>query len=167
MVVNIIFFRKFFILYSFLIIFSYFILIKSETDFDYHRKKRLNNGNYLVMTTQGIYLYKENFSTKIGLIIFESRLIESNSGMYTSDIEQFSTEDNGYIICLIKNEIYFLSKKGDLLSHITLDYIKEGNTYNIIPIGHSNNEFYYSIITIENQKITNVKVDEKNNITKI
>ena len=47
------------------ILFSYFILILSKTDFDFHRKKRLNNGNYLIMTTQGIYLYKENFSSKI------------------------------------------------------------------------------------------------------
>ena len=124
-----------------------------ETDFDYNRKKRLNNGNYLIMSTQGIYLYNEYFNRKKNLTIFESRLANSISEIYSSDIDQFLSEDNGYIICLIKNETYFLSRNGTLLQHITLDYIIETLYYNIIPYGYLNNEYYYVIINIESQKI--------------
>ena len=124
-----------------------------ETDFDYNRKKRLNNGNYLIMSTQGIYLYNEYFNRKKNLTIFESRLANSISEIYSSDIDQFLSEDNGYIICLIKNETYFLSRNGALLQHITLDYIIETLYYNIIPYGYLNNEYYYVIINIESQKI--------------
>jgi hypothetical protein len=120
-----------------------------NTDFDYHRKKRLNNGNYLVMTTQGIYLYNEKFNSKVDIEVFDSRIIKGNDELYSSDIAQFSTEDNGYIICLIKNETYFLSKKGELLQHITLDYIIYRSYYNIIPYGHSYNEYYFVIITLD------------------
>ena len=50
---------------QFFIFFSILITIACvKTDFDYHRKKRLNNGNYLVMTTQGIYRYNEEFNSK-------------------------------------------------------------------------------------------------------
>ena len=153
-----IFFHLFFLkktinIFPVLIFIFHFIVTICISDFDFHRKKRLNNGNYLVMTTQGIYLYNEKFNTKIDLIVFNTRIIESNWEMYMSDIEQFSSEDNGYIVCLIKNETYYLSKNGKVLQHITLDYITKNLFYNIIPYGHLYNEYYYVIINIESQKI--------------
>ena len=149
----------FFILSYILFFFSSLILIVCSSDFDYHKKKRLNNGNYLYMTTKGIYIANEGFTSKISLVDFGTRIISSNFELYMSDIEQFSTNDNGYIICLIKNETYFLSKKGDLLKHLTLDYISKGFYYNIIPLGkynNQNNQYYYVIIDmedVENNKI--------------
>ena len=149
----------FFILSYILFFFSSLILIVCSSDFDYHKKKRLNNGNYLYMTTKGIYIANEGFTSKISLVDFGTRIISSNLELYMSDIEQFSTNDNGYIICLIKNETYFLSKKGDLLKHLTLDYISKGFYYNIIPLGkynNQNNQYYYVIIDmedVENNKI--------------
>ena len=145
----------FFKLSYLLFFFSSLILIVCSSDFDYHRKKRLNNGNYLYMTTKGIYIANEAFTTKISLVDFETRLISSNFELYMSDIEQFSTNDNGYIICLIKNETYFLSKKGDLLKHLTLDYISKDFFYNIIPLGkynNQNNKYYYVIIDLEDNE---------------
>ena len=106
------------------------------------------NGNYLIMSSQGIYLYNEEFNSKISLVIFENRLAESNNHIYSSDIAQFSKDDNGYIICLIKNETYILSKTGSFLQHIKLDYVNLDWNYRIIPYGHNNNEFYYVIISI-------------------
>ena len=47
-----------------------------KTDFDYPIKTRLNNGNYLVMTTQGIYLYDEEFKIKMEVFIFDGRLVD-------------------------------------------------------------------------------------------
>ena len=142
-------------IYFSLFIFCFYFIgyIELETDFDYHRLKRLNNGNYLIMSTQGIYIYNEQFNSKINLTLFKSRLVESHDELYSSDIEQFPTENNGYIICLIKNETFFLSKKGVLLQNKTLDYIQYFCSYNIIPIGQSGNGYYYAIISIENDKI--------------
>ena len=59
--------------YSFFYVFfisNNFIFCERNTDFDYPIKKRLNNGNYLVMTTQGIYLYNEEFTSRIDKVIF-------------------------------------------------------------------------------------------------
>ena len=139
-------------LFFYFLFFSYFII--NKTDFDYHRKKRLNNGNYLILSTQGIYLYNEDFNSKIDLVIFDTSLAESNSEIYSSDIAQFLTEDNGFIICLIKNETYILAKNGTFLSHKTEDFVIKELSYSIIPYGHDNNEYYYAIFSInENDKI--------------
>ena len=140
--------------YSFLIIFFLFFISNSfiscerHTDFDYPIKKRLNNGNYLVMTTQGIYLYNEEFTSKIDKVIFESRLIESNNYAYSEDIAQFLSEDGGYIICLIRNETYILSKSANFQAHKTLDYISFRVIYQIIPYSGSDNNYYFAIISI-------------------
>ena len=147
--IEILFMEKKIYIYSIILFyFSLYYYVFCKTDFDYHRKKRLNNGNYLIMSSQGIYLYNEEFNSKISLVIFENRLAESNNHIYSSDIAQFSKDDNGYIICLIKNETYILSKTGTFLQHITLDYVNLDWNYRIIPYGHNNNEFYYVIISI-------------------
>jgi hypothetical protein len=106
------------------------------------------------LSSQGIYLYNEGFNSKISCVIFDSRLAESNAEMYSSDIAQFLKEDNGYIICLIKNETYILSKSGNFLSHKTEDFVIKELNYRIIPYGHDNNEYYYAIFSInDNDKI--------------
>ena len=133
----------------FFLFFVFFHFNCRNTDFDYPMKRRLNNGNYLLMTTKGIYLYNEEFTSKIDKVIFESRMIEDNNYAYSEDIRQFLTEDNGFIICLIRNETYILSKTADLLCHITLDYIYYRVAYQIVPYGHSNNDYFFAIICVE------------------
>ena len=138
------------IIYIFIIYIYKTICYTSETDFDYPIKKRLNNGNYLIMSTQGIYLYNEEFNLKKNIIVFESRLVKENKEIYSADIAQFLSEDNGYVICLILNETYIISKKGEYKYHFTIDYgkIEVGNQ--IIPYGHDDNNHYFIILSIEN-----------------
>ena len=58
------------------------ICYTKHTDFDYPMKLRLNNGNYLVMTAQGIYLYNDEFNAKKNITVFGSYLIEDNNKIY-------------------------------------------------------------------------------------
>ena len=81
-----------------------------ENEFNYPMKLRLNNGNYLVMTGSGIYLFDEEFISKIVITSFDSNLIPENYYLYSADMAQFLSEDNGYVICLILNETYVISK---------------------------------------------------------
>ena len=104
------FFNKYFQLFFLL----FFILISDtfcirNTDFDFPIKKRLNNGKYLVMTNQGIYLFNEDFSSNISKVTFNSRLLENSNYAFSEDIAQFLSEDGGYIICLIRNKTFILS----------------------------------------------------------
>jgi hypothetical protein len=114
-------------------------------------KLRLNNGNYLVMTAQGIYLYNDEFNSKKNITVFGSYLVDDNTKIYSSDMAQFLSEDNGYVICLIFNETYIISKSGELLYHFSIDYAKESCGNQIIPYGHSDNNHYFVIININKQ----------------
>ena len=140
--------------YIFIISYSFCICDEDRnTDFDYQLKKRLNNGNYLILSTQGIYLYNEEFTDKKEIKIFESRLVEHNYEIYSADIAQFLSEDNGYVICLILNETYIVSKSVEFLFHFSLDFtqIRVGNQ--IIPYGHLDNNYYFVILTLQNKII--------------
>ena len=141
-------------LYFFIICFSFCLCDEDRnTDFDYQLKKRLNNGNYLILSTQGIYLYNEEFTVKKEVKVFESRLVEHNYEIYSADIAQFLKEDHGYIICLMLNETYIVSKSGEFLYHFSLDFTKIRVGNKIIPYGHLDNNYYFAILTLENKII--------------
>ena len=138
-----------------------------DSDFNYPMKLRLNNGNYLVMTGSGIYLFDEEFISKIVITSFDSNLITKNEMIYSADIAQFLSEDNGYVICLILNETYVISKRGEFLCHFTIDYSKTRVGNQIIPYGHSDNSYYFVIMTLENSNIHIRKYKYDSTINKV
>ena len=149
---------KYLKIFLFLVFITHFYLYKcysQNTDFDYPIKKRLNNGNYLVMTTQGIYLYNEDFQSKKDILVYDSRAykVDNNDEAYTSDIAQFSSNNDGYIICLIKNETYIFSKKCILKAHFTLTHVKSRVGNKVIPYKKTENNYYYAIINVEGKNI--------------
>ena len=155
------------ITYIFISYIYYTFCYPKETDFDYPMKMRLNNGNYLVMTTQGIYLYNEQFnSVKKTIKKFSSRLLNDNEQLYSADMAQFLNEDNGYIICLLLNEVYIISKNGEFLCEFYENYtqIRVGNQ--IIPYKHDRNNYYFTILSIQEETIYIRKYiyDSSNNI---
>ena len=144
---------------TYIFIIYFYNSICTQTDFDYQLKKRLNNGNYLIVSTQGIYLYNDQFNSRKDIKIFNSRLVYGNIDIYSADIAQFLPEDNGYIICLLLNETYILSKNGEYQTNFTLDYIQKKQGHKIIPYGNDgNNHYYFVILYIEqNARLINIK----------
>ena len=124
-----------------------------ETDFNYPRILRLNNGNYLVMTGSGIYLYNDDFTVKKDIITFGAYLIRNNQYIYSNDMAQFLSEDGGYVICIMLNETYIISKSGDFLYNFGIEYskLREGNQ--IIPYGHSGSNYYFVIMKAKDNYI--------------
>ena len=102
-----------------------------DASFNYPLIRRLNNGNYIAMTSKGIYLYNDDFSSKMQKFQFTSPLFDDNQNVYSADIAQFSGNDNGYIVFLIRNELYVFSKELELQAHLHLDYIQFRVTYKI------------------------------------
>ena len=88
---------KFLILFQLINLLSFVI-----KDIDYALKLRLNNGNYLMLAAQGIYMYNQNLTSKIDVKIFDTRLTNDHRESYPTNLAQFLSEDDGYIICLIK-----------------------------------------------------------------
>ena len=130
------------------------MMCSDNIDFTYPFKLRLNNGNYLVIASEGIYMYNPTLTSKINVKIFDSPAIYEHKESYPTNIVQFSSENNGYIICLLKNETYIVSKDGNFLTQYSLDYINKNNSYPIIPYGHLGNEYYYTIISAKGTEFT-------------
>ena len=129
------------------------------TDFDYQLEKRLNNGNYLIMSSEGIYFYNELFNMKQTIVKFGSRLAGSQNDMNSADIAQFLSEDGGYIICLIINKVFIISKSGEYLYNFTLDYIQDNHGYQIIPYKKDgNSHHYFAILTSEIDSIKRIDI---------
>ena len=146
--------HHFLLLFLIVISFIYYSFCYNiKTDFDYPIKKRLNNGNYLVMTTQGIYLYDEEFKIKMEVFIFDGRLVDHNEYLFSENIAQFWTEDEGYIICLLVKELFIFSKNCIFVAHLSLDYIQNRFGYKIVPYKHIENNYYFAIISIEKPNI--------------
>ena len=81
------------------------------------------------MTSKGIYLYSDDFSSKMKKFQFASPLFEDNNEyVYSADIAQFSGNDGGYIVFLIRNELYVFSKEAELKAYLHLDPI-EASTF--------------------------------------
>ena len=139
--------------FSIILLFN-LMMCMDNNDFNYPFKLRLNNGEYLVMASQGIYIYDTNLSPKKDVLIFDSPAICEHRESYPTNIAQYSNEDNEYIISLLKNETYIISKEGNFLTQYTLDYINKRNFYPIIPYGHLDNEYYYIIISGQEKEFT-------------
>ena len=92
-----------------------------------------------------------SFTSKSNVKIFENRMLNSHQECAPTNMVQFLSEDNGYIICLIKNNIYYISKEGKYLTELSIDYMETGNSYPIIPYGHSDNEYYFFIISVDDK----------------
>ena len=122
-------------------------------DIDYALKLRLNNGNYLLLTAQGIYMYNPTFTSKIDVKIFDTRLTNNHNESYPTNMAQFLSEEGGYIICLIKNMTFIVSKNGEYLTEYSLDWnMKAKSSFAIIPYAHSGTQYFYLIIALEYKK---------------
>ena len=99
-------------------------------------------------------MYNPTLTSKINVLIFSSPVYHEHKDSYPTNIVQFSSEDKGYIICLLKNETYIVSKDGNYLTQYSLDYINKTHFYPIIPYAHLDNEYYYTIISGQGKEFT-------------
>ena len=114
----------------------------------YPLTKRLNNGKYLIICSSAIYFYDSQIQ-----IIVETKNCASEC-FWSTAYSQFLEEDDGYIVIFQNGYNYILSENGNLLSNISISNdIPINYYYSIVPYGHSNNEYFYSLIYTDSQRI--------------
>ena len=133
--------------------FSYYYLLKAiiinitiafSLPFNYNYLTiRLNNGNFLVISDNGLFIFDPTFtnSTKI------------NGVNYTDDISfnlaHFSEEDGGYILFITEKYNYVLFPNGTLFNAISSHFFYEFlyfDQYSVIPYIHYNDSYYYFVL---------------------
>ena len=113
----------------------------------------LNNGNYLIIFSSGIYVFNSDISEEIGKKEFESGF--SLNGDDDMNLINLSKFDDGAIIAIIKTYLYIFSSTGEYIYHIDLnDDINGAKYYSLIPIRiEDNNNYYFTITFMSSQKV--------------
>ena len=106
--------------------------------------KRLNNGNYLLICSTGIFFYDSYFENITNS--FETKMCQTESCYKTLACSQFLEEDDGFIIVFQKGFNYIFSENGTLLSNINIPYYREDISYSIVPYGHTGKKYFFYII---------------------
>ena len=91
--------------------------------------KRLRSGDYIIISSTNITFMDESFSKVINSINFDYPIFSNTSdeneieyvNIMSTTIEQFSKEDDSYIVVLVNKKIYFFSKNEHLLLNYSID----------------------------------------------
>ena len=120
--------KKFLLLVFF---FQNFIKVESSLDYKYVIFFQLLNENYILCTEKGIHLYDSQIKNLITQKLFSEEISESDFNFV--NIEQFSLDEDGYVIIVYKNIFYFYSYSGSLLFSCNLTITITGKTYTLVP----------------------------------
>ena len=141
------FFSKKYCLFIILLSIIFFYSNAKITIGNYPTCKILNNGKYLVISSTNITTTDSSFTSIINNMNFNSTIYNTLDDIYSTTIAQFSKEDNGYIIAIIKNDLYIFTDNGKYIKNVEdISFIEINQIYNIIPFGHLEKEYYFYII---------------------
>ena len=144
----------------------------------------LLNQQHVLIANDGIHFYDSKFENE-EKDKFISLKISSKEDIYKTTMAQFSYEDDGYILILVKSKIFFFKNNGTYISSVDLSNLINGDYYSITPYKKQENNIYYIISfkddinkkiilnhfkfniksllnKIENLKIYNIKIKQTN-----
>ena len=106
----------------------------------------------MLVTNKGIYSFYPKLSTIAYSYNFTGDQIlsddESSDFINNADLSQFSGEEgeNKYVLCLIKQTIYVMNEKGNLLFYQDIsDDLQSYEAFTLVAYKYLNNEYYFII----------------------
>ena len=108
----------------------------------HYRSIQLKNGNYLLVTNTGVYIYDSTLRTKISHIEIKQR----PTFYLDYQLKHIGSEDNGYILLCCIDYFYIFSENGELLLEYEVPFdTKTNDFYSLITYDYdiNNNYFYY------------------------
>jgi len=122
---------------------------------------KLENGNFLIVSRNGLYTLDPTFK----ILNYTNEMIIYDN--YATTIKQFTKEDGSYILIISFINDYILNSEGNLLYIIRNDYLLYHKyLYSVIPYNHSGDVFnYYIIYFNSDQMILNKNSYYSNNKT--
>ena len=144
-------FYKFFFIYILILLFTKTYL-QNDISLDYPSSLQLiDNNNYVVVAKDGIHFFDQNFSTELISKKINFSLLSTKDDNEKVSMAQFSNENGGNILIIVKEMLYILDRKGTLLNtfNITEKDIL-GNHYGLTPYKKDNNNKLNFIISYIN-----------------
>ena len=133
---------------------------------DFIKSTKLPNNNFFIIKSDGLYNYNQDLSTYNNIYSFQSNnQINSADDKINTIISEIENENNLYIICLSKKNIYIY----DYLNNTIYDspyYLEKLNTnsnykqtgvnYNLIPYKFDSNNLQFIIALIKEGSIFDI-----------
>ena len=132
-----------FIYFLGLILIYFFIGIKctepyKKISYTFPHYHNMNNGNNLLCSTKGIYIFDLNFEKILSYYDFEEEIYTLEDSRFIT-IKQFSDEDGGNILLLTKEIFYFLNPDGTFIFKNKINIENTGLIYSLVPYKKNNN----------------------------
>ena len=133
----------------FILLIIFFLKINYSYAFQtgkYPFTKKLNNGNYIILSSTSIIIVDSSFKTVLKTNTFENSVNLGHGTIGSTTVAQFESNDNGYIIAILYNILYILDSGGTILYEETLTFISGDLSCSLIPNSHSGIDYYFTII---------------------
>ena len=130
-----------------LIIFFIYLLLYPSSALStglYPYSKRLNNGYFILVSDTDITFTDSTLTEVKNKKDISVTLDEDNIGSTT--VSQFPNEDSGYVLVILLQTLYIFSSNGNYLAQTGTSISNPKFTSFIMTKGHSNNEFYFTLI---------------------
>ena len=112
----------------------------------YPYTKRLNNGNYVIVSSRNISFVDSTFSLVYSSKDFDSDMYTTDDELGSTTVSQFSANYNGYVIIILVKKLYIFSSIGEYLNEANTDIESAKFPCYIITHGRSYNNFYFTLI---------------------
>lgn len=119
---------------------------KTFSSISYPTILTLLNRNLIMVASDGIhYINSDDLTEDITKKIEFENIINDSDEYEKTTMAQFSENDGGYIIIIVKNKIYFFKYEGTKIIDLDLPDSIDAKHYCIIPYKRENNYLYYII----------------------
>ena len=112
----------------------------------------LNNENIIMITQKEIIFFDPSMAKVLKHhTLNDSEIVKMKEESYKTNIEQYSNEDNNYILASINDNLVIFDKEGEILQVKDFsEILSQYQLYNLTPIKKDNNDLYF-IISLTNQ----------------
>ena len=106
----------------------------------------LFNQNIVIVRSDGIHFYtRELVEDSTKTVFFEKNITDEIEGVKV-EMVQFPEEDDGYIMILVGENIFFFESDGSIINNTNLNDIINDDKYSLIPYKKEGNDLFYVIV---------------------
>ena len=131
---------------------------KSSSELSLNNLKATNllNGDIFIISESDVSVYDSTLTIKKSELTLESSMqVSTVEDLSKTTISIFPINDGGYVICIIKNYVYFFHENGTFLHQINTTSDLEGEYYSLVPFKKENSDYYYVVAFGTGESIKN------------